>query len=139
MTRCWRVLWFTSLLASCQSLGLPPGSGKGIVSFDREPPQGVELFERPVWQKGDRFVYWRGGIMRLAFQVAEQTEDGYVLVDEQTGVRTRLTLDLGFAGSELPGEPESARVEDPAEALLHWPLWEGKRWSCHTTATVWRR
>ncbi len=120
-----------ALLAACASHALPEGSGRGILSFDGEPPAGAEVVERPEWSAGDRFVYRRGGAMRLSYRVAERTDAGYVLEIEDTPVRTALTLDLAQSSMEIPGDPRAQRRDDPPEPLLHWPLWVGKHWSCH--------
>ena len=121
----------TLLAAGCSAPGLPEGEGDGLVSADREPPPGAQVYERPVWQAGDRFVFVRGGVLRVPLRVIEATEEGYVLEHEENGVRTNLTTDLGLSGLDIPGQPEARRREVPPENLLHWPLWEGKRWSSH--------
>ena len=117
-------------LTGCFATGLPEGSGKGMLTFDREPPPGAQVFERPEWQVGDRFVYRRGGAMRVAYEVAERTDAGYVLAHDDSPVRTMWTLDLAQAGMEIDGNPLASRREEPPEPLLHWPMWVGKRWSC---------
>ena len=119
------------LLVSCRSWELPEGTGKGLVSYDREAPAGARVVARPHWKVGDRFVYLRGGQVRLAQQVSMASEEGYVLEHEQSGIQTLLTPDLASIGVEMPGDETQARRLDPPEVVLHWPLWEGKRWSCH--------
>jgi hypothetical protein len=80
---------------------------------------------------GDRFVYEKGGISRLAFRL-ESTSDGvHRLVDEQIGLVTLVGVDLSDHGQEKPGAPELTISEDPADFAVTWPLWVGKRWSCH--------
>jgi hypothetical protein len=122
----------SSLFAGCATPELPEGVGEGLTSFDREPPEGVETFDRPVWKEGDRFVFVRGGILRIAMRVTEASdEEGYVLVDENLGARTLLTPDLAAIGLDVPGQPDAMQRAEPAEPMLHWPLWVGKRWSAH--------
>ncbi len=118
------------LLAACQSTELPEGQGEGVTAYDREPPENTQLYEPPTWQVGDRFVYLRAGQMKLPFRVKEVTDDTYVLEHEEGGSLTTVTHELAMSGMELPDQPDSKRVDDPPEALLHWPLWVGKRWSC---------
>ncbi len=118
-------------LASCHSFELPEGSGDGLVSFDREPPAGAELFERPEWKVGDRFVFRRGSALTLASTVTAAGEDGYTLVNDKSGRRTFYTADFGALGEEHPDDPRLRTALAPADHLLHWPLWVGKQWSCH--------
>ena len=121
-------------LAACQQTpSFPDVEGRGLVSWDREAPAGITSYPRPEWRVGDRFVYERGGQVRLAFRVTEKTDELYRLVDEQSGLFTLYSRDLGERGQEKPEEPELARVLDPEDSLFHWPLWPGKRWSCHFT------
>ena len=118
-------------LGACKTAGdaLPPG--RGLVTFDREPPRGAEVFQAPAWKVGDRFVYQKGGLARLALRV-ESTADGvHRLVDEQSGTVSLVGEDLSERGQEKPGAPEMALSYDPADTTLSWPLWVGKRWSCH--------
>lgn len=118
-------------LPACQGTGaaLPPG--QGLVTVDRDPPSGAELFEAPSWKVGDRFVYLKGGVSRLSFRV-ESTEAGvHRLVDEQAGLVTLVGEDLSERGQEKPDAPELTVAYDPADFQITWPLWVGKRWSCH--------
>ena len=118
-------------LAACQGTPEKLPAGKGLVTVDREPPAGAEVFERPSWKVGDRFVYQKGGLSRLAFRV-EATEDGvHRLVDEQAGLVMLFGEDLSDRGQEKPGSPELSVANDPGDFSLTWPLWVGKRWSCH--------
>jgi hypothetical protein len=41
------------------------------------------------------------------------------------------TRDLWEVGQEKADAPEATRVQSPPHPILTWPLWEGKRWSCH--------
>jgi len=118
-------------LSSCAGAGLAEGTGQGVVSFDRNAPTGSQLHERPTWEVGDRFVYRRAGVLQVPLRVTDRGDDGYVLTHEQSGVQTLLDQDLGLVGLDVPGDPQQTRREAPSEALLHWPLWVGKRWSCH--------
>ncbi|MEM7202818.1 MAG: hypothetical protein AAF628_21340 [Planctomycetota bacterium] len=129
-TRSWPGVLLAAL-GGCSSAGLPEGSGRGLVSWDRTAPEGLESFDRPQLAVGDRFVFRRGGISRLSLTVTAADEDGYVLTDDASRALTRYTLDLGEIGEEFPGDPQNIRRQEPADALCHWPLWVGKRWSCH--------
>ena len=118
-------------IASCKSphaaADLPPG--KGLISFDREPPPGVETFPRPTWRAGDRFVYRKGGQARMP-SLVEADGDGWRLVQEDGRPDLRLDADFGDLG-QAPKEGDEGRVtNDPVDARFSWPLWDGKRWSC---------
>src|SRR5262249_27285447 len=113
----------TGLLAACHTPAFPEGTGRGVTSFDRDAPQGVEQYQRPTWKEGDRFVFRRGGVLRLPQRVVKADDEGYVLEHEITGVRTLLDRDLGLSGGEVPGDPLQERREVPPEPVLHWPLW----------------
>lgn len=103
---------------------------RGLVSFDREPPAGVETFARPEWKAGDRFVYLRGGKLRVGGHVDARAEGGWDLVDETSGLVLHLDPDLGELGQGL-AEPSAQDVRfDPVDARFAWPLWVGKRWVC---------
>jgi hypothetical protein len=119
------------LLASCATPALPEGEGKGILALDGAPPPGVESFARPEWRQGDRFVYRRGGRIRLAFRVDSAGADGYRCVEEVSLMTNSFTRDLWEAGQERDGVPEATRALAPPDPMLTWPLWEGKRWSGH--------
>ncbi len=112
---------------------MPAGEGRGLVSFDRNPPAGVETFAAPGWQAGDRFVFVRGNAQRIGMHV-ETHGDGLLLIDDSTGGRQLLTADLADLGVEeaRPGRaPEPTIAVAPADTRYHWPLWVGKRWSNH--------
>lgn len=118
-------------LAACKGTGASLPAGLGLVTVDQDPPAGAEVFQAPSWKVGDRFVYMKGGISRLSFRV-ESTKDGvHRLVDEQAGLVTLVGEDLSERGQEKPGSPELTVSYDPADFALTWPLWVGKRWSCH--------
>lgn len=119
------------LFAACQSTALPPGHGEGLTAVDRQPPAGATTWERPQWNGGDRFVYVRGKQVTTAFRVREATADGYLLVDERSGMQRSLSPDLAFRRLDFPDDPEAVRVHDPEDAELSWPLWVGKRWTVH--------
>src|SRR5688572_950800 len=119
------------LLSACATRELPEGSGKGLLSSDAAPPPGAETFPRPTWKPGDRFVYRRGARVRLAFRVELQEGGGYRLVEEETRTINTFTDDLGEKSQEKAGMDDARVVLEPADALFSWPLWEGKRWSCH--------
>jgi hypothetical protein len=118
-------------LVACQGTGTPLPAGQGLVTVDREPPSGAEVFGAPSWKVGDRFVYQKGGVSRLSFRV-ESTADGvHRCVDEQAGLVTLVGVDLSEHGQEKPDAPELTISYDPADHPISWPLWVGKRWSCH--------
>ncbi|MFQ5507480.1 MAG: hypothetical protein ACE5F1_22175 [Planctomycetota bacterium] len=115
---------------SCGSTRSPELRGGGILSVSREVPPGVELVESPPnWTRGDRFVYRKGGKFRYEFRVLETDETGYVLLDESSGAKQKLTRELAETERAEP-EEGSARRKDPFDAELSWPLWVGKRWTC---------
>jgi len=118
------------LAPACRSTEKPLPPGRGLVTYDREPPAGVETFAAPAWKVGDRFVYRKGGLSRLAFRL--ESIDGGVLrlVDEQAGMVMLYGADLSERGQEKPGEPELSMQHDPYDQVVSWPLWKGKRWSC---------
>lgn len=123
-------LFLLAILSACGGTPtLAEGEGKGLLSADREPPAGAETASRPTWRQGERFIYRRGNAQRFALRVVAAGDDGYVLEDEDSLLRTRLSLDFGEAGQELPEDPESVRVYAPADARYSWPLWVGKRWT----------
>jgi hypothetical protein len=122
------------LLGACHSTPekLPPG--RGLVSFDRDAPAGAATYAAPTWKVGDRFVYVKGGLSRLAFRL-DSTEGGvHKLVDEQGSMVLRIGEDLSDRGQEKPGDESATLSYDPADFELSWPLWQGKRWSCSFTS-----
>jgi hypothetical protein len=122
------------IVAACHSTPpvLPPG--RGLVTFDREPPTGAVVYAAPAWQVGDRFVYRKGGLSRIAFRL-DATEGGvHKLVEEQGTVVMRFGDDLRDLGQEKPGDKTATVTYDPADYELSWPLWQGKRWSCSFTS-----
>ena len=119
-------------LTACATTTLPEGSGRGLVSHDSAPPAGVETFAAPRWKAGDRFVFVRGNAQRFALHV-EPRGDGLALVDDATRDRQLLSAELADLGmEEANGERFVPSIAmDPADVRYHWPLWLGKRWSCH--------
>ena len=117
-------------LAGCKSsktaAELPPG--RGLVTFDREPPSGAEVLARPEWREGDRLVYRKGHVVRLPFRV-ERDGDGWKLVQEESGLAQRLDADLGDLGQQDQDGGGLLRI-DPVDSRYSWPLWVGKRWTC---------
>lgn len=122
------------LPCACAGPTIPEGQGRGLVSFDRTPPAGEANYTRPQWQAGDRLVYLRGNALRVSL-VVEADAAGYRLVQQNSGEVQQLDQDLGDLGlfaapvGKNPAKQEIAIA--PADARYHWPLWLGKRWSCH--------
>jgi hypothetical protein len=116
-----------TILCACQSTALPPGEGAGLVSIDQTPPSGVEVFQRPSLQEGDRFLFRRAGVLPLELHVVEATDAGYRLRDKSSGTVTVLDRDLG-EGSVESDEKALQRVQSPADPVFSWPLWVGKKW-----------
>ena len=123
-----------STLAGCHSTPVAFPAGKGLVSFDRDAPNGATTYARPTWKVGDRFVYVKGGLSRLAFRVESTVEGVHRLVDEQGTMVLRIGEDLSDRGQEKPGDASATLTYDPADFELSWPLWQGKRWSCSFTS-----
>lgn len=119
------------MLAACTTpTPLPDDSfGRGLISVDRAAPAALDQIARPQWRVGDRFVYRRGGKIRLEFLVVEKTEQGYVLQEAGSNMEFALGLDLERLAEGVPGKPEEERRFAPADHVLTWPLWVGKRWS----------
>jgi hypothetical protein len=121
-----------SLLAACAGAPAPVEvEGKGLVTVDAEPPAGARTWNRPEWQVGDRFAYLRAGRIEIGVRVVSADESGYVLEDERNGVLLLLDRDLGELGERVPADSSRDRSRDPVDARLTWPLWVGKRWTCH--------
>lgn len=119
------------LLVACRSTPDPLPAGDGLVTVDRTPPAGVEAVPAPTWHVGDRFVFRKGGLARIAFRIDETVEGVHHLTDEQSGLVTLVTEELAECGQYKPGEPDLTRTFDPPDHVLAWPLWLGKRWSCN--------
>jgi hypothetical protein len=119
-----------ALLSACSSSSAAFEEGKGLLSWTREAPEGVELLSRPNWTPGDRFVYRRGGRVRYDFVVASANEQGYVLREKGSQVEKLLDAELRERGRRIIGQEKVAFSEHPYDAHLHWPLWKGKKWSC---------
>ncbi|MCC6672507.1 MAG: hypothetical protein IT458_15690 [Planctomycetes bacterium] len=115
--------------AACASHELAEGEGAGLVTASREAPAGAETSPRPELRVGDRFVYRRGTLQRVAMRVTEAGADGYVLQEEETGLRLRFTPELYEKGQDAEGLPEVTRVLAPYDARYAWPLWVGKQWT----------
>ncbi|MBI5852132.1 MAG: hypothetical protein HZB39_14050 [Planctomycetes bacterium] len=116
-------------LGACGSAPTALPGGPGLVSFDREAPEGAATFARPEWKVGDRFVYRHGGEQRVAVRVVAVDEREIALVDEVLGIRNVVDRDFGYLRLE---EPDGGIVTrwDPVDARFSWPLWAGKRWAC---------
>lgn len=120
------------LLCCCAGVGeLAPGTGRGLVSFKREPPAGAETATQPTWKVGDRFVYRRGNHVRVATHVIEADDAGYLLQEDGSTMRVRLSRELGDLGQEAEDHPEWRREFAPADVRYCWPLWVGKDWLVH--------
>jgi hypothetical protein len=121
-----------ALLPACASrFALPEGSGEGLVSWDRAAPAGAATAPHPAWKVGDRFVFRRGESVRMAYRVEQADDGGVVLAEEESGLRLALDPELGERGQALPGDPRARRAFDPADSSWSFPLWVGKRWTCH--------
>ncbi|GEM_PF-3698050 len=123
-------LLLLGLLPSCAASGIPEGEGLGIVAVDREPPKGVRLYPKPVWTPGDRFVYRRGGRVRVEFRVVAVEEDRRVLEEVGSGLVLVLDGELRELGRGVGEEFRYLRRMDPFDARFSWPLWVGKKWAC---------
>ncbi|MFK7740839.1 MAG: hypothetical protein AB8H80_11005 [Planctomycetota bacterium] len=110
---------------------LPDGVGDGLLHADEQPPEGAQLYQRPVWRMGDTFTLVRGEQLRGTFTVVEADKQGYA-IDMGQGRVLRRDRDLGNVG-EWQGAGEDAtavRLMSPVDVRYHWPLWVGKTWSC---------
>ncbi|MCC6785712.1 MAG: hypothetical protein IT457_22890 [Planctomycetes bacterium] len=123
------VLLVALAMGACHSAPPVVPAGPGLVTFDRQPPEGATTFPRPEWTVGDRFVYRHGGEQRVAVRVAAIDEKEIALLDESAGVRNVVDRDFGYLRLESP-EGEALTRWDPVDARCHWPLWVGKRWAC---------
>lgn len=117
-------------LTACRSVEFPPGSGAGVVTFDATPPPGAAVVTAPTWQRGDRFEFARGGGGSVGYTVVAADDAGYQLRSDDGRLLMRLAHDLSELGQEVPDVPTAAIRKDPGDALYHWPLWPGKRWTC---------
>lgn len=125
------VLLAPFLLAGCASPAPTAGvQGQGLVSVDAVAPEGAEIFDHPAWHAGDRFVFRNGDVMRLRRRVEVRPQGGYELVDEDGGGALELDADLGELGQQGADGEDGIRF-DPVDARFAWPLWVGKRWTCH--------
>ena len=123
-------LFLFMLLGCSSSSKMPEGSGKGMLSWDRQAPEGVKVYEKPTWTLGDRFLYLKGGQEHLDFRVTSaDPETGYELEEHSTGLLLR--LDAGFAEIERAARSDAGmrRLFAPQNPELHFPLWVGKKWS----------
>jgi hypothetical protein len=127
-----RLFWLPTLLTACASEPPPqPVAGRGLVTFERTPPEGAVTAPLPVWKLGDRFVFRRGGHVRIAMRVVEADATGYVLEEEDSGIKMRFTPELWELGQDSLLHPEVDIALDPYDARFSWPLWVGKRWTAH--------
>ncbi len=122
-----------AVAAACNSTpSLPPvgesGVG-GLVAFDPAAPASTQVWQRPEWHQGDRFVLVRGGKQRIEFEVATVTDDDYTLLDDK-GNRFKRGRDLSNIGEWPKDGDEPLHVLTPPDVRFHWPLWVGKRWRC---------
>lgn len=124
------VLPLTLLAAACSSPEIDPeGSGDGMLSWDRQAPAGATVYQAPAWTVGDSFHFVSGDWMDIQLRVIEITDERITLQEEEVGLLQYMTPSLGDLGQELPGEPSVTRVNAPADPILHFPLWVGKRWT----------
>ncbi len=103
--------------------------GLGLQSYDREAPAGTETYAAPNWKPGDRFVFTKGGKLRVGFTVAAREGGGFELVEDETGTALELDADFGELGEKERGASELHVVNDPVDSRFVWPLWVGKRWT----------
>lgn len=106
-------------------------AARGLLHADAAPPPDARTFPAPHWTVGDRFVYRSGGRLRVDFRVAEAGPDRLVL-EEAGGLRQIYSMDFAALGEEAPGQP--ARLREPGDPQLHFPLWAGKRWTAELEA-----
>lgn len=128
---------FVLFFAVCGACHAPaheaPPKGLGLVTFDRTPPAGAEVFAKPDWKAGDRFTYRKGKLLRLPYRVDADESGGWRLVEEETGLFLRIDADLGEHGQVDPRQNGRELVLDPGDVPYQWPLWVGKRWTCQFT------
>ena len=126
ISRCPLALFLLVACAAPADAGL---RGRGLISVDRAAPASVERVERPEWKLGDRFVYRRGGKIRLEYLLTEKSDQGYVLEEVGSQLEFSLGLDLERKAEAAPNRSTEVRHFAPADHVLTWPLWVGKRWS----------
>ena len=89
-------------LHSCRSApAMPEGSGRGLLNADAAPSPGVETYPRPTWSVGAKQTYLRGGTQQIRFTVEKADGDGYVVLDQESGMRLVRDVDLAYL-SEIP-------------------------------------
>lgn len=118
-----------AIAAGCNASGPSLPAGPGLVTADRTPPEGAAVHAAPSWLPGDRFVYQKGGQVRLALRASELEGQGLGLVDEETGRTLLVGPGQLERGERVPGERDGGFELDPGDQAVSWPLWEGKRWS----------
>lgn len=128
--------WCLPLLLACacktaRERDLAAIEGRGLIAYDREAPAGAETFAAPTWTAGDAFVFVKGGRVRLAHHVEVREDGGYDLVEDESGAALRLDREFGELGLRSERHPEFDVALEPVDVRFSWPLWVGKRWSCH--------
>ncbi|MHC5066055.1 MAG: hypothetical protein ACYTG5_19000, partial [Planctomycetota bacterium] len=116
--------------SACSTPSFDESAGRGLVSVDRAAPASDNSAPMPNWQRGDRFTYRRGGKIRMELLVADKQADGYILQEVSSGIRFGMGLDLSRRSETVPGAASQDRQFAPADQVLTWPLWVGKKWSC---------
>lgn len=108
---------------------LPAGEGRGLVAFDPRPPDGAPTWTRPQWKAGDRYVFERGGAVRVGVEVLAAGAAGCTLTDSTSHTIQRRDADFGRL-EEATSDGTVVRAFSPRDQRYHWPLWVGKRWRC---------
>lgn len=120
-------------LAGClgpTDLEISTAHGRGVEVMTTTPPGGVEVYQRPEWQVGDRAILRRGNRELLSFRV-ESIDDRSMTVRSEDGrLQRELDLDLGELRWQL-GERAQPVEFDPVDKRISWPLWVGKQWTSH--------
>lgn len=119
-----------AVLPSCAQRSFAPGQGRGLTTELGAVPLGIEVAERPQWKVGDRFVYRRGGVLRIEQAVVEAGDGGFVLEEALSRLRTRMGPSFEQVGQESPDDPWLAKELAPGDWQLAFPLWPGKQWAC---------
>ncbi|MCA8971504.1 MAG: hypothetical protein KDC95_17055 [Planctomycetes bacterium] len=117
-------------LISCASRSFAPGEGRGLVTVETQIPRGVTPAPKPRLRVGDRFVYRRGGALRIEQTIVEHDENGIVLEEASSHLRTRLGTDLQQVAQDSGEEWWLDKELVPGDWQLTFPLWPGKRWAC---------